>query len=699
MRISPLFFTYLLFATTTHLLSMELVSNETNPSLLINLDKNISIIIVAYCNAKDELRRTCRYFRDFASKKNIDILKHDALQLNEKALNNFVLYYTALGNNAIVCNLLNKGADPNVHDNAHMSLMHYVARYGYTDIADMLLAHPALLKTALTQDDNSLFYLAMNYDQNAIVEKMLATCTIDGGRALYYAARNELLNVIHTLLACKIDINSLDRRGRHPLIFSALTLPIVKLLIINGAQVSYAMEMPQTDIKARALDAAIMMNAPNAVQLLLEHKADVNTKFFENNTPLHFAVGLKQLEIVKILLDYGASINARNNQGQMPVDVAATDEIKQLLIEHEKTPHSNRIKYCTLNPEATVKPDQKTLERLMIYHSALGDHAMVQYLLSQDVDPNICDDADMSAMHYAAQYGYLDIVDLLLEHPALITTHIADGEKSPFCLAMKHNQNMVITRITQTCTVNGGQALCYAIKKGLLNVTRTLLACKVDPNAVNDENFFPLLLATVEGDISLPIMQLLITSGAVINKQIKEHTEKSFVGATALHYAACVEHILAVQLLIDYGADVNLKTACDITPLHAAAEAGCLSIVEMLLSNDARVNEKNDDGWTPLHCAIKKPFIMQALLACPEINVNEKDNDGNTPLHKAAQYGFHLDILLKHPTVIVNAKNNDNKTPLDVALNKEVKKLLIKYGGKKQDELMKQTKKNNCVVQ
>ncbi len=146
-----------------------------------------------------------------------------------------------------------------------------------------------------------------------------------------------------------------------------------------------------------------------------------------------------------------------------------------------------------------------TLERLTLYHGAVGDCAMVHTLLSQDIDPNIQekatiqDRANMSLMHYAAQYGYLDIVNMLLEHPAFITTQIAGGENSPLYLAMKHNQHAVIKQILQTCNVvNGGQALCYANKKKILNVVHTLLVCKIDAKALYHDGLFPLWHATLK---------------------------------------------------------------------------------------------------------------------------------------------------------------------------------------------------------
>lgn len=54
------------------------------------------------------------------------------------------------------------------------------------------------------------------------------------------------------------------------------------------------------------------------VTLLLENGANPNIPGGHNETPLHDAVASKQTTIVRLLVSYGADVNARNSRGLTP---------------------------------------------------------------------------------------------------------------------------------------------------------------------------------------------------------------------------------------------------------------------------------------------------------------------------------------------------------------------------------------------
>ena len=58
------------------------------------------------------------------------------------------------------------------------------------------------------------------------------------------------------------------------------------------------------------------------------------------------------------------------------------------------------------------------------------------------------------------------------------------------------------------------------------------------------------------------------------------------------------------KLLIDKGADVNLKGVNEDTPLVIACEKGHLSICQLLIDKGANIDSSNLDGFTPLYWAI-----------------------------------------------------------------------------------------------
>lgn len=72
-------------------------------------------------------------------------------------------------------------------------------------------------------------------------------------------------------------------------------------------------------------------------------------------------------------------------------------------------------------------------------------------------------------------------------------------------------------------------------------------------------------------------------------------------GRTPLHHATFSDALEVVQLLFDYGADVDVRDAGGNTPLHVAVARGSKDIAEFLLSCAASADEPNADGDTPLH--------------------------------------------------------------------------------------------------
>ena len=83
------------------------------------------------------------------------------------------------------------------------------------------------------------------------------------------------------------------------------------------------------EIKKYPLHNAVKNNAQETVKILLNQGVDVNAKNKYNATPLHYAVRENAQETVKALLNKGADVNAKNVYGDTPLHDAAWNNTRE----------------------------------------------------------------------------------------------------------------------------------------------------------------------------------------------------------------------------------------------------------------------------------------------------------------------------------------------------------------------------------
>lgn len=149
-----------------------------------------------------------------------------------------------------------------------------------------------------------------------------------------------------------------------------------------------------------------------------------------------------------------------------------------------------------------------------------------------------------------------------------------------------------------------GSCLVYAIYCSPLAFIRTLLEIGADPNAPVDDGFPPLIAAlscsrTVQGapkraDVD-EIIRLLLSFGADPN-------QRGLNDYTALHMAVGEGNALAVQRLLEVGADPELRTRIDDceTPLEMARSGNRADIVAILERRGQPENRRLRSGLTIL---------------------------------------------------------------------------------------------------
>jgi ankyrin repeat protein len=130
---------------------------------------------------------------------------------------------------------------------------------------------------------------------------------------LHEAALNGQAEAVDSLLEQGIDVNALDQDGRTALMYAAFNgyEGIVTSLVAHDAGINIKDNYGRTPLMFAATGPF-----PGTVRMLLDHKAEIDAVDAEEHfTALMYAAAEGQLEVVEILLEYGADAALRDVDG------------------------------------------------------------------------------------------------------------------------------------------------------------------------------------------------------------------------------------------------------------------------------------------------------------------------------------------------------------------------------------------------
>nr|XP_026493892.1 ankyrin-1-like [Vanessa tameamea] len=142
-------------------------------------------------------------------------------------------------------------------------------------------------------------------------------------------------------------------------------------------------------------------------------------------------------------------------------------------------------------------------------------------------------------------------------------------------------------------THEGHTALYLACRyKSSIQTIKAILESVPDiANYGSTEDVTPLHISSAQGRVE--VIQLLLDYGAIIDVQ-------DFDGDTPLHDAALGQQYDAVAALLHAGADPEIKNEANYVPFHLACYKGCFETVKNLYSFINDVNEVTMNGDSPL---------------------------------------------------------------------------------------------------
>ncbi len=199
---------------------------------------------------------------------------------------------------------------------------------------------------------------------------------------------------------------------------------------------------------------------------------------------------------------------------------------------------------------------------------------------------------------YIASADLKGLNDLLIQNPALAKTKTSQ-QVSPLMLSCYYKKPEVTTLLLKYVDEI---SLFEAAAVGKFDVVAHLLY--THPDAVNDyadDGFTPLGLACYFGQFE--VARYLVLKGADVNLP----SDNGF-RVFPIHSAAAGNYNEIARMLIDNGANVNVKQQAGATPLHSAAQNGNLELLIMLLENGADTEVRMEGGKLPADLAREKGF-------------------------------------------------------------------------------------------
>ncbi|KAK9744715.1 Ankyrin repeats (3 copies) [Popillia japonica] len=293
------------------------------------------------------------------------------------------------------------------------------------------------------------------------------------------------------------DIGGLDRSGRNILHYAVRqgNLEMVEYLLNTFTQINVNVCDSEW---CSPIHLAVLIENLSIVKFLVEKGALVNSCNAGRQTPLHFAAKLGNVKIVNYLLDNGANINMFDMDDRSPLSLA-------VLHEYEDVARILIRKGARLNNE-------ETYGYTILYHAVLNNmYNTTKELLESR----------------AIRHSNFEIVKLLHIGGAIINIRDEQGN----------------TPLMTSCLNNNLQIAKYLLKNG------------APANATNHINGMSALHLCVQAiqhcNLFEQFLELLLSYGANINAS-------SYQG-NILFYAIILGNIPAACILVKHGADVNLR--------------------------------------------------------------------------------------------------------------------------------------------
>ena len=464
--------------------------------------------------------------------------------------------------------LLERGVDVNARRKDGWTSLHCVALKGRLEVVRVLLDHGANAKLETKEGETALHIVSRGK----------------------YDSEGYRVGITRLLLERGGDVNARSKNAFTPLHSAVLNgrFEVARFLLDHGANTKLETEEGATALHIMSPgEYNSEEHRVGIARLLLERGGDVNARSKNGCTPLHLAVFHGRLEVTRFLLEHGANAKLEIEGGETVLDIASRSKydseehrvgMVRLLLEHGGDINARNKNACTPLHSAVLYGRLEVVRVLLdnganamleteegataLHFVSLGKYdseehrvGITRLLLERGGDVNARKKNRLTPLHSAVLYGRLEVARVLLDHDANAKLETEGGE-------------------TALHIVSRGE---YDSEEHRVGIARLLLEHGVDVHAPDKYLNTPLHQAALSG--RLEITQLLLDYGANPNVENKQ-------GRTPLHSASRSKQkshgVGIARLLLEHGVDVDAQEKNSWTLLHSAVFNGRLDIAQVL---------------------------------------------------------------------------------------------------------------------
>jgi ankyrin repeat protein len=359
----------------------------------------------------------------------------------------------------------------------------------------------------------------------------------------------------------------------------------------------------------RANDLDTLRRAPASVSVYIKDRLD--------NTPLHYAALYGSTESVRILLDRGADVKARNKSDATPLIYGAYNfEKTRLLVE----------KGSDVNAKSAAE-----MTPLLVAVSVHGNTATVRYLIEKGADVKAIGPLGSDALQTAAFKGDTEMVRLLLKKGADPKLKDMAGFTAFLNAFSDPDQERVRVLLDAGSDVNAANTFAGAVKNGPINLVhmtplflagpdappatiKVLLSAGAHPDEADQRKLTPLMSAILTDEPKLACIRQLIEAGADVNA-------KDANGESVLDWALKYRNPEIIAMLKAAGANTAKPFTAPQRPADfmPGAPKDAIARASALLAKSGETFFPEGGGCVGCH---HQPLIARAYAALRAANKN-----------------------------------------------------------------------------